>query len=80
MTKWLIIIHHCCFPIQLERNLTNPSWAHSFRALVDDHRTFNDWRHYGALFDAPDDHGTAHAVVVAPDGSVVSITSTVNYM
>lgn len=56
------------------------AWAESFRELVDDTQTFNDWRHYGALFQEVDDHGTAHVVVVAPDGSAVSITSTINYM
>ncbi|KOB73123.1 Gamma-glutamyl transpeptidase [Operophtera brumata] len=62
------------------RNMSNPAWAEEFRHLVDDARTYNDWRHYGALYEGADDHGTAHAVVVAPDGSVVSITSTINYI
>ncbi|XP_050682110.1 glutathione hydrolase 1 proenzyme-like isoform X1 [Leptidea sinapis] len=65
---------------ELERNLSTPEWAKSFRELVDDTRTYNDWHHYGALFEGADDHGTAHVVVVAPDGSAVSITSTINYI
>ncbi|XP_028164786.1 glutathione hydrolase 1 proenzyme-like [Ostrinia furnacalis] len=65
---------------QLERNLSDPAWARSYRDLVDDARTFPDWQHYGASFEGADDHGTAHIVVVAPDGSVVSATSTINYM
>ncbi|CAG4965096.1 unnamed protein product [Parnassius apollo] len=65
---------------ELERNLSSREWAESHRALVDDNRTFSDWRHYGALFEGADDHGTAHVVVVAPDGSVVSATSTINYI
>ncbi|XP_049873371.1 glutathione hydrolase 1 proenzyme-like [Pectinophora gossypiella] len=64
----------------LERNLSSPDWAQSHRALVDDAKTFSDWRHYGALYEGADDHGTAHVIVVAPDGSVVSATSTVNYI
>ncbi|KAG6456955.1 glutathione hydrolase 1 proenzyme isoform X2 [Manduca sexta] len=65
---------------ELERNLSNVDWAVSFRSLVNDSQTSNDWRHYGALFQGADDHGTAHVVVVAPDGSVVSATSTINYI
>ncbi|KAG7308880.1 hypothetical protein JYU34_006141 [Plutella xylostella] len=65
---------------ELERNLSSPSWAASYRSAVDDARTYNDWKHYGALFEGADDHGTAHVVVVAPDGSVVSATSTINYI
>ncbi|KAH9644806.1 hypothetical protein HF086_007894 [Spodoptera exigua] len=64
----------------LERNLSDPGWAHTFRELVNDDRTYSDWQHYGALFEGADDHGTAHIVVVAPDGSVVSATSTINYI
>lgn len=66
--------------MQLERNLSNPAWATTHRELVDDSRTYADWQHYGAMFEGADDHGTAQVIVVAPDGSVVSATSTVNYM
>ncbi|XP_073956860.1 glutathione hydrolase 1 proenzyme-like isoform X2 [Choristoneura fumiferana] len=65
---------------ELERNLSNSEWAKEFRDLVYDNQTFNDWRHYGALFEGADDHGTAHIIVMAPDGSVVSATSTINYI
>ncbi|KAJ8722020.1 hypothetical protein PYW08_004422 [Mythimna loreyi] len=64
----------------LERNLSDAAWARSFRELINDSVTYNDWQHYGALFEGADDHGTAHVVVVAPDGSVVSATSTINYI
>ncbi|XP_068633296.1 glutathione hydrolase 1 proenzyme-like [Battus philenor] len=66
--------------IKLERNLSSREWAESHRTLVDDTRTYSDWRHYGALFEGADDHGTAHVVVIAPDGSAVSATSTINYI
>ncbi|CAH2048572.1 unnamed protein product, partial [Iphiclides podalirius] len=65
---------------ELERNLSSREWAEAYRDLVDDARTFSDWRHYGALFEGADDHGTAHVVVIAPDGSAVSATSTINYI
>ncbi|XP_059051500.1 glutathione hydrolase 1 proenzyme-like [Achroia grisella] len=65
---------------ELERNLSTPSWAAAYRDLVDDDQTVNDWRHYGGDFEGANDHGTAQIVVVAPDGSAVSVTSTVNYI
>ncbi|CAF4934931.1 unnamed protein product [Pieris macdunnoughi] len=65
---------------ELERNLSTPEWAVEHRAKVDDTRTFSDWRYYGAMFEGADDHGTAHIIVVAPDGSAVSATSTINYI
>ncbi|KAL0883244.1 hypothetical protein ABMA27_016668 [Loxostege sticticalis] len=66
--------------LQLERNLSDPAWARSFREQVDDARTYSDWQHYGASFEGADDHGTAQIIVVASDGSVVSATSTINYI
>ncbi|XP_045497972.1 glutathione hydrolase 1 proenzyme-like [Colias croceus] len=66
--------------LELERNLSSPEWARSHREKVDDTRTFSDWRHYGAMFEGADDHGTAHIIVVAPDGSAVSATSTINFI
>ncbi|XP_041979481.1 scoloptoxin SSD14-like [Aricia agestis] len=57
---------------ELQSNLTSESWALPYRSLIDDTRTYNDWRHYGALFEGADDHGTAQVSVVAPDGSAVS--------
>lgn len=65
---------------QLERNLTSPEWAREFRVRVNDEKTYSDWRHYDAMFESADDHGTAHVIVVAPDGSAASVTSTINYM
>ncbi|XP_045773048.1 glutathione hydrolase 1 proenzyme-like isoform X2 [Maniola jurtina] len=65
---------------ELERNLSNPAWARAFRSVVNDNYTYNDWKHYGAMFEGADDHGTAHVVVYAPDGSVVAATSTINYI
>ncbi|XP_038209793.1 glutathione hydrolase 1 proenzyme-like isoform X2 [Zerene cesonia] len=66
--------------MELQRNLSTPEWARSHRQEVDDTRTFSDWRHYGAMFEGADDHGTAHIIVVAPDGSAVSATSTINFI
>ncbi|KAM3965264.1 glutathione hydrolase 1 proenzyme [Aphomia sociella] len=65
---------------ELERNLTDPSWAAAYRDLVDDTKTYSDWRHYGGDFEGADDHGTAQIIVVGPDGSAISVTSTINYI
>ncbi|XP_063384073.1 glutathione hydrolase 1 proenzyme-like isoform X1 [Cydia fagiglandana] len=65
---------------ELERNLSDADWARAFRDQVNDDHTFNDWQHYGALFEGADDHGTAQIVVIAPDGSAVAATSTINYI
>ncbi|XP_013186877.1 glutathione hydrolase 1 proenzyme [Amyelois transitella] len=65
---------------ELERNMSDPTWAEAYRSQVDDTRTFEDWKHYGADFEGINDHGTAQIVVIGPDGSAVSVTSTVNYI
>lgn len=40
--------------------------------------TWQDPTHYGAEVEVPDDHGTAHISVLAPNGDAVSVTSTIN--
>ncbi|XP_053609704.1 glutathione hydrolase 1 proenzyme-like [Plodia interpunctella] len=65
---------------ELETNMSQPSWATAYRGQVDDARTYDDWKHYGADFEGADDHGTAQVVVIGTDGSAVSVTSTVNYI
>ncbi|XP_058443563.1 glutathione hydrolase 1 proenzyme-like [Malaya genurostris] len=63
---------------ELIRNLTSKDYADYIRAKIDDHRTFTDYKFYGADFTTPDDHGTAHVSVLAPNGDAVSVTSTIN--
>lgn len=64
--------------LELERNLTSSAFAEMYRKRIDDGRTFNETEHYGASFALPEDHGTAHISVLAPNGDAVAITSTVN--
>ena len=45
---------------------------------INDSYTVNNASHYGADFFAPEDHGTTHLSVLAPNGDAVAVTSTIN--
>ncbi|XP_067008802.2 scoloptoxin SSD14 [Anabrus simplex] len=62
----------------LVQNLTSPSYADLIRSSITDDKTFQDPSHYGSVLYQPNDHGTAHISVLAPNGDAVSVTSTVN--
>ncbi|KAH0564712.1 glutathione hydrolase 1 proenzyme-like [Cotesia glomerata] len=62
----------------LKRNLTAESYAEEIRIKIKDKWTSNDPKFYGAVTATPTDSGTAHVSVLAPDGSAVSVTSTIN--
>ncbi|KAK0081381.1 hypothetical protein PV325_012278 [Microctonus aethiopoides] len=59
-------------------NLSSKEYAHEIRNKIKEDWTSNDPAFYGANFHTPDDSGTAHISVLAPDGSAVSATSTIN--
>ncbi|XP_011505859.1 PREDICTED: gamma-glutamyltranspeptidase 1-like [Ceratosolen solmsi marchali] len=59
-------------------NLTSKDYAKSIELAVIENRTYVDPQHYGAVTTNKDDHGTAHVAILAPDGSAVSVTSTIN--
>lgn len=61
-------------------NLSDVGYANDIRGLINDNLTFTDPKHYGANYTLPDDHGTAHVSIVAPNGDAVAITGTINYM
>ena len=46
---------------------------------INDRHTVNDPAFYSGNVFIPDDHGTAHASVIAPNGDAVSATSTINF-
>ena len=60
-------------------NITSKEWASDKHDRIDDDRTFSDPEHYEANFYTPEDHGTAHISVVAPDGDAVAVTTTINF-
>ncbi|XP_011636306.1 glutathione hydrolase 1 proenzyme-like [Pogonomyrmex barbatus] len=59
-------------------NLTSDDYAEMIKGRIKDDRTSEDPRHYGAVVATSVDSGTAHVSVLAPDGSAVSVTSTIN--
>uniref|UniRef100_T1IXD1 Gamma-glutamyltransferase n=1 Tax=Strigamia maritima TaxID=126957 RepID=T1IXD1_STRMM len=62
----------------LLKNLTSKDYADSLRTKITDNTTFGP-EYYGAIFYQPDDYGTAHVSIVAPNGDGVSVTSSINH-
>ncbi|XP_011255278.1 glutathione hydrolase 1 proenzyme [Camponotus floridanus] len=59
-------------------NLTSDDYAEIIKKRIKDDRTSQDPEEYGAVTETAVDSGTAHVSVLAPDGSAVSVTSTIN--
>ncbi|XP_029670712.1 scoloptoxin SSD14-like [Formica exsecta] len=59
-------------------NLTSDDYAEMIKERIKDDRTCHDPEEYGAVTETTVDSGTAHVSVIAPDGSAVSVTSTIN--
>lgn len=60
------------------KNLTDLNVAEEIRKLIDDTKTYNDYKHYGAIVSQRDDHGTANIAVLAPNGDAIVATGTIN--
>lgn len=58
--------------------MLNIDFANEIRSKIEDNQTYQDYRHYGANFSIPDDHGTIHISVIAPNGDAVAVTSSIN--
>lgn len=63
---------------ELLKQLTSKDYAEAIRRNISDYITWQDPQHYGAEVIMPEDHGTAHISVLAPNGDAVSATSTIN--
>ena len=63
---------------QLVKNLTSYTYAEHIRAKISDEKTY-DIQYYQPHFVNKEDHGTTHINVLGPDGSAVSITTTLNH-
>ncbi|XP_037030020.1 glutathione hydrolase 1 proenzyme-like isoform X2 [Bradysia coprophila] len=60
------------------QQMLDPDYAQDIRSKIEDDRTYQNYEHYGANFSVPDDHGTAHISVVAPNGDAIAVTTTIN--
>lgn len=63
---------------ELVRNLTSEAQAFQTYQQINDTFTVNNASYYGADFYTPEDHGTTHLSILAPNGDAVAVTSTIN--
>lgn len=64
----------------LIQNMTSQEYADEIRKKIDDTKAFPNIDYYGGHFMSPDDHGTAHISILAPNGDAISATGTINYI
>lgn len=60
-------------------NLTSIEYADEIRKLINDERTSEDIKYYGAKYANSEDQGTAHMSILMPNGDAVAVTATINY-
>lgn len=46
---------------------------------IKDSSTMENVEDYGADSASPEEHGTSHISIIAPDGDAISVTSSINY-
>lgn len=61
-------------------NLTSREYAEDIRKKISDNRTYQDPKHYGAVYYDKGDHGTAHISIIDQNGDAVSATSSINLL
>ncbi|XP_033753012.1 glutathione hydrolase 1 proenzyme-like [Pecten maximus] len=64
---------------QVVDRMISDSYASFLRKEKLDMRRTHEWSYYTNKTYQPKDHGTVHVSVLAPDGSAVSVTSSINY-
>lgn len=65
---------------EMMRNLTNVDYANEIRKLIRDNGTSEDFGYYGAKYENPEDHGTAHISIMMPNGDAIGATATINFV
>lgn len=66
--------------IEVMKNLKSKNYANLIKSKLNDFHTINgNVSYYGARFVAPDDHGTAHMSILAPNGDAISVTNSINF-
>lgn len=58
--------------------MLDKDYAKEIRSKIEDDRTYQDYEHYGANYTVPEDHGTIHISVIAPNGDAIAVTSSIN--
>lgn len=67
------------YDVQIESQLLSEAFATQLRDKMEEFKTFEDPRQYGAEFSlSSSDAGTAHISIIGPDGDAVALTSTIN--
>ncbi|CAL8115602.1 unnamed protein product [Orchesella dallaii] len=62
----------------IEEQLLSPEFASELRDKLEEYKTYDDPRQYGAQFSLTADAGTAHISIIGPDGDAVALTTTIN--
>lgn len=62
---------------EIADNLIKIEYADNVRNKIDDTKTHRV-EYYGNASTLPDDHGTSHMSILAPNGDAISVTSTIN--
>ncbi|ODN04055.1 Gamma-glutamyltranspeptidase 1 [Orchesella cincta] len=62
----------------IEERLLSPVFATELRDKLEEYKTYDDPRQYGAQFSLTEDAGTAHISIIGPDGDAVALTTTIN--
>lgn len=76
----LLLLYLTITTFQLLTNLTSKEYAESIRMKISDNRTYQDPKHYGAVYYDKGDHGTAHISIIDQNGDAVSATSSINLL
>ncbi|XP_011312597.1 gamma-glutamyltranspeptidase 1 [Fopius arisanus] len=63
---------------EIKANLSSKRYIEEIRSKIKDDWTSTHPKYYGVDVAVPNDSGTSHVSVLAPDGSAVSVTSTIN--